>query len=62
MKKTCKNCQCWCVNEKGDDGMCKARAPGTTIMHPTTGELTLIRPSTSVDDYCVHDYVEAEIS
>jgi hypothetical protein len=58
--EVCKNCKCWCVSASGKDGICKARAPITAIMHPTSGELTLIRPSTLPEDYCVHDYVEAK--
>lgn len=59
-KNECKNCDCWDVKEDGADGICKARAPMTSIMHPTNGELVLIRPSTKPDDYCVHDYRNTE--
>jgi len=54
----CKNCDCWAVSESGKEGICKAKAPMTAIMHPTTGELTLVRPSTLPEDYCIHDYLE----
>jgi hypothetical protein len=61
VERKCKNCKCWDVNSNNKDGICKARAPVTMIMHPTTGELVLVRPSTDPDDFCYHDFVEAVI-
>lgn len=61
MEKTCKNCKCWEPKNNSSDGVCKARAPQTTIMKPTTDGLTLVRPSTVANDWCIHDFVAATI-